>query len=92
VWRPDFDALTATGYNSDGKLTELEKPTEARTASTLNTTAKDHALFVGAVLNGKGLKHATLREMETPQIALDPEYRICIKHEPSQLSKNLFGD
>jgi hypothetical protein len=22
VWRPDFDALTATGYNSDGKPTE----------------------------------------------------------------------
>jgi len=90
VWRPDFDALTATGYDSDGKPTELEKPTEALAASTLNTTAKDYALFVEAVLNGQGLKPATLREMETPEIALDPECRICIKHEPKQLSKNLF--
>jgi CubicO group peptidase (beta-lactamase class C family) len=90
VWRPDFDALTATGHDSDGKPTELEKPTEAGAASTLNTTAKDYALFVEAVLNGKGLKPATLREMETPEIALDPECRICIKHEPKQLSKNLF--
>ena len=90
VWRPDFDALTATGHDSDGKPTELWKPAEALAASTLNTTAKDYALFVEAVLNGKGLKPATLREMETPEIALDPECRICIKHEPKRLSKNLF--
>jgi len=90
VWRPDFDALTATGYDSDGKPTKLWKPTEAGAASTLNTTANDYALFVEAVLTGKGLKPATLREMETPEIALDPECRICIKHEPKQLSKNLF--
>src|SRR5438874_5110422 len=90
VWRPDFDALTATGYASDGKPTELWKPTEAGAASSLNTTAKDYALFVEAVLTRKGLKSATLREMETPEIALDPACRICIKHEPKQLSKNLF--
>jgi CubicO group peptidase (beta-lactamase class C family) len=90
VWRPDFDALTATGHDSDGKPTELWKPAEALAASTLNTTAQDYALFVEAVLNGEGLKPATLREMETPEIALDPECRICIKHEPKQLSKNLF--
>ena len=90
VWRPDFDARTATGHDSDGKPAELWKPKEAGAASTLNTTAKDYALFVEAVLNGKGLKPATLHEMETSQIALDPECRICIKREPKQLSTNLF--
>ncbi|HKN76773.1 MAG TPA: serine hydrolase domain-containing protein [Candidatus Acidoferrum sp.] len=90
VWRPDFDALTATGHDANGKPAGLWKPKEAGAASTLNTTAKDYALFVEAVLNGKGLQPATLHEMETPQIALDPECRICIKREPKQLSKNLF--
>ncbi len=90
VWRPDFDAVTATGHDSGGKAVELWKPKEALTASSLNTTAKDYARFVEAVLNGKGLKPATLREMETPQIPLDPECRICLKHEPKQLSTNLF--
>jgi CubicO group peptidase (beta-lactamase class C family) len=90
VWRPDFDALTATGHDSDGNPAELWKPKEAGAASTLNTTAKDYALFVEAVLNGKGLRPATFHEMETPQIALDPECRICIKHQPKQLSTNLF--
>jgi CubicO group peptidase (beta-lactamase class C family) len=68
----------------------LWKPTEAGAASTLNTTAGDYARFVDAVLNGKGLKPGTLGEMETPQVALDPECRICTRHEPKQLSKNLF--
>ncbi|MBV8866302.1 MAG: beta-lactamase family protein [Acidobacteriaceae bacterium] len=46
VWRPEFDALTATGHAADGKPTPVWKPMEAGAASTLNTTAKDHALFV----------------------------------------------
>jgi CubicO group peptidase (beta-lactamase class C family) len=90
VWRTDFDALTATGHDDHGTPVELWKPTEAGAASTLNTTAKDYALFVDAILTGKGLKRSTLREMETPQVALDPECRICIKREPKELSKNLF--
>jgi CubicO group peptidase (beta-lactamase class C family) len=90
VWRPDFDALTATGYDRDGKPAELWKPKEAGAASSLNTTAKDYALFVDAILNRKGLKPSTLYDMETPQVALDPECRICIKREPKELSKNLF--
>ncbi|HUE44091.1 MAG TPA: serine hydrolase domain-containing protein [Candidatus Sulfotelmatobacter sp.] len=90
VWRTEFDALTATGHDSDGKPVDLWKPKEAGAASTLNTTARDYALFVAAVLHGVGLKAATLREMETPQVALDPACRICITQEPKALSKNLF--
>jgi CubicO group peptidase (beta-lactamase class C family) len=90
VWRPDFDERTATGHDADGKPVRLWKPKEAGAASTLNTTVKDYALFVEAVLNRKGLKAATLREMETPQIALDPDCRICIDREPNALSATLF--
>ena len=90
VWKSEFDALTATGHDGDGKPEKKWKPDEAGAASTLNTTAKDYALFVAAVLNGVGLKAAMLREMETPQVALDPECRICVKKEPKELSKNLF--
>src|SRR5258708_481437 len=67
VWRPDFDAQTATGYDSDGKPTELWKPTEAGAASTLNTTAKDYALFVVASVSGKRVKPAALPRMETTE-------------------------
>lgn len=90
VWRPEFDALTATGHDENGAPTKKWKPDEAGAASTLNTTAKDYALFVEAILNGKGLNPATLREMETPQIALDPDCRICTNRKPTQLSTALF--
>ena len=63
---------------------------EAGAASSLNTTARDYALFVDAVLNGKGLSSSVLRQMETPEIALDPTCRICVKQEPKELSKTLF--
>lgn len=88
----DFDALTATGHHADGKPVEKWKPKEAGSAPSLNTTAKDYALFLDAILNGKGLKRRTLHEMETPQVALDPECRICIKQEPKELSKNLLWE
>jgi CubicO group peptidase (beta-lactamase class C family) len=90
VWRPDFDSLTATGYDAKGVPGDLWKPKEAGVASSLNTTARDYALFVDAILNGRGLSPSILHEMETPQIALDPNCRICIKQEPHELSKNLF--
>jgi CubicO group peptidase (beta-lactamase class C family) len=90
VWRPDFDERTATGHDGDGKPVRLWKPKEAGAASSLNTAVKDYAPFVEAVLNRKGLKAATLREMETQQIALDPDCRICIDREPKELSATLF--
>ena len=90
VWRPDFASLTATGYNAKEEPVDPEKPKEAGAASSLNTTARDYALFVDAILNGKGLSPSTLHQMETPQVALDPQCRICIKQEPKELSKNLF--
>jgi CubicO group peptidase (beta-lactamase class C family) len=90
VWRSDFDQKTATGHDDHGKPVPLWKPNESLAASSLNTTAGDYALFVEALLNRKGLKRATLREMETPQIALDPECTNCTEREPKELSKTLF--
>jgi CubicO group peptidase (beta-lactamase class C family) len=90
VWRAGFDERTATGHNEDGKPVALWKPKEGLAASSLNTTAMDYALFIEAVLNRKGLKSATFREIETPQIALNPECRICTDRQPKELSTTLF--
>jgi CubicO group peptidase (beta-lactamase class C family) len=90
VWRPDFDQRTATGHDSDRAPQDLWKPKEAGAASTLNTTARDYALFVAAVANGVGLKRSTFREMETPQIAVNPECTNCTDKSPRELSKTIF--
>jgi CubicO group peptidase (beta-lactamase class C family) len=90
VWRPEFDQHTATGHDSDGTPQDLWKPKEAGATSTLNTTAHDYALFVAAIVNGVGLKPDTFREMETPQIAVDPECTNCTERTPKELSKTIF--
>ena len=90
VWREDYDAHTATGHDGDGQAREKYKPKEANAASSLHTTAGDYALFMEALLNGTGLKRATLQEMEKPQIAVDPECTNCTERAPKELSKSVF--
>jgi CubicO group peptidase (beta-lactamase class C family) len=90
VWRPEFDAQTATGHDSDGHPGEKWKPQDANAASSLQTTAGDYSRFVEAVLNGKGLKPVTLRESEKPQIAVDPACTNCTDRAAGELSKEVF--
>jgi CubicO group peptidase (beta-lactamase class C family) len=90
VWRPDYDARTATGHDASGEPGEKRKPNEANAAASLHTTAGDYARFVEALLNGTGLKEKTLREMEGPQIAVDPACTNCTERTPKELSKSVF--
>ena len=70
VWRQDYDARTAIGHDKDGKAQGKWKPKEANPASSLQTTALDYARFMTALLDGKGLNADTLKQMETPQTAV----------------------
>ena len=90
VWREDYDARTATGHDTGGQPGEKFKPKEANVAASLHTTAKDYAAFLEALMNGKGLKKNTLKEMERPQVAVDPECTNCTEQEPKTLSKSVF--
>jgi len=90
IWRSDYDARTATGHNADGDPEEKWKPNDPNPAASLQTTAKDYALFVEAVLRGTGLRPGTVKEMETPQIAVDPDCVSCMEKTPAQLSKAVF--
>ena len=90
TWRSDFDARTAYGHDVDGNPGTIRKDDQFNAAASLNTTAHDYALFLAAILNGTGLQPATLREMETPQIAVDPECTNCTDRAPKELSKTIF--
>ena len=70
TWQPVFESDYAMGHTTTGELYEKDKDNEARSASTLETTADDYALFVEAVLKGRLLKPATTKEMFTPQIRI----------------------
>jgi CubicO group peptidase (beta-lactamase class C family) len=90
VWRSDYDSRSATGHNEDAQPGDKYKPSDANAASSLHTTGADYARFVEAVLNGKGLKRETLREMEKPQIAVDPACTNCTDRAAGELSKEVF--
>jgi CubicO group peptidase (beta-lactamase class C family) len=90
VAQPDWAVDAATGYNSSKAGFPLGTGAQANAAASLITTAHDYALFLEAVLSGRGLKPATLRAMETPQIAVDPTCTNCTDHAPKSLSTDLF--
>ena len=90
VWRDEFDSRTASGHDVDAKALDKYKPKEPNAASSLHTTARDYATFLNALLTGKGLKPTTLREMEKPQIAVNPECTNCTDRVPKELSQSVF--
>ena len=82
---------TTPGYSSSLKPRDPIKSLDGNAASSLLTNAHDYALFVEAILNGRGLKPATLQQMETPQIAVDPTCTNCAdRPAPTTLSREIF--
>ena len=91
VWNPAMGSDMAVGHRKGGAAQQLAKIEQANAASSLQTTAEDYALFLQAVLEGKGLQPATLREMETPQIAVSTTCIFCLEDTGSaKLSTEIF--
>jgi CubicO group peptidase (beta-lactamase class C family) len=91
VWEPAFEKNVAVGHKANGMPVDLLKAERANAASSLVTTAEDYAIFLDAILNGVGLQPSTMREMETPQIAVDPSCINCVEGAPSgKLSTTMF--
>jgi CubicO group peptidase (beta-lactamase class C family) len=90
VWRPDYDARSASPHDGAAQPGDKFKPKVSNAAASLHTTAGDYALFVEALLNGTGLSKKTLKEIEQPQIAVNPECTNCTERVPKQLSTTLF--
>ena len=83
VWQERYETLKATAHNADGELRGKNKQLEARAASSLQTTALDYAKFVTAVMNHKGIKEATVREMLRPQVKVDEGCVNCVEGKNS---------
>ena len=91
VWNPSFENEVAVGHAVGGDPVDLFKADHANAAASLQTTAEDYAIFLDAVLQKKGLQPATLRDMEAPQIAVDPACENCVEGTPSgKLSTSIF--
>ncbi|UDL89077.1 beta-lactamase family protein [Mesorhizobium sp. PAMC28654] len=68
VWRADFEADYAVPHDAELVPGNKQRPSKARSASTLHTTAADYARFLQAVLSGARLKPETAKLWLSPQI------------------------
>ncbi|OJJ20778.1 hypothetical protein BKI52_09345 [marine bacterium AO1-C] len=71
VWQDSFDSDYATPHDYLSCTKPKNKPRKVNIASSLQTTASDYARLMLAILNKKGLKSRTFKDILRPQIKLD---------------------
>jgi len=83
IWQDSYDNLKVFKHDQVGIVSGRNQPqgghAEAikeggNAAASLCTTATDYAKFVIAILNGKGLKKETWKQMLTPQVRVNEKY------------------
>jgi CubicO group peptidase (beta-lactamase class C family) len=68
VWRDDFAANLADGWNDQGQPQEHDQRSKVRVAGSMDTTISDLAKFTAALVRGDGLSRASRTEMTKPQL------------------------
>lgn len=63
MWRPDFAANLADGWDEAGKPEPHDQRSRVRAAGSMDTTIEDFARFSAAVIRGDGLSPAARSEM-----------------------------
>jgi CubicO group peptidase (beta-lactamase class C family) len=70
VWEPRFESDFANGYDEYGRSLGPEKRTQPDAAGSMQTTLRDYATFLSAVMSGKVLEAKTTAEMLRSQVAI----------------------
>lgn len=88
VWLPEYERLAVYGHNPANVVAPRRKPATG-TIATLHTTALDYARFVIAMMNGGGLKPATLNAMLSTQSTIDESCFTCLSSSAGRTSRSL---
>jgi CubicO group peptidase (beta-lactamase class C family) len=75
VWEDRFESDYANGYDEYGRNIGPERRPTADAAGSMQTTPRDFAQFLLAVMNGKGLKPKTRELMLSPQIQIQAKHQ-----------------
>jgi len=70
VWKPEFDTDFANGYDEYGRSLGPEKRSVPDAAGSMQTTLRDYARFLRAILRHDVLSGETTAEMLSPQVAI----------------------
>ncbi len=68
LWRDDFAANLADGWNDRGQPQEHDQRSKVRAAGSMDTTISDLSKFVAALVRGDGLSSGARAEMTKPQL------------------------
>jgi CubicO group peptidase (beta-lactamase class C family) len=80
VWESRFESDFANGYDAWGRSLGPERRRTADAAGSMQTTLRDYASFLQALLQGRTLRPKTREEMLSPQV------QILSKHQFPSLS------
>jgi CubicO group peptidase (beta-lactamase class C family) len=67
-WRPDFRPNLADGWNDQGQPQEHDERSNVRVAGSMDTTIRDLAQFIAALVRGDGLSRASRAAMVEPSL------------------------
>ena len=70
IWRPDFAANLADGWEIDGKAVPHDERSRVRAAGSMDTTITDLANFAAALVSGQGLSKTARAELLRPNLAI----------------------
>ena len=75
VWEDRFESDFANGYDEYGRSLGPERRKDANAAGSMQTTPRDFAQFMLAVLQGNGLSKQTRELMLSPQIQISSKHQ-----------------
>jgi CubicO group peptidase (beta-lactamase class C family) len=78
VWRNDFAANLADGWNDQGQPQEHDQRSKVRVAGSMDTTISDLSKFVAALVRGDGLSAASRAEMTMPQLHISTAHQFPV--------------
>lgn len=70
IWRPDFAANLADGWDEAGKTEPHDERSKVRAAGSLDTTIADFARFAAAYMRGDGLSAKSRAELVQPTLPI----------------------
>lgn len=70
IWRPDFRANLADGWDINGKIEPHDERSAVRAAGSMDTTIEDFVRFAAAFARGEGLSAASRAEIVRPQLPI----------------------
>jgi len=91
VWQPAFDSDFANGYDEYGRSLGPEKRAHPNAAGSMQTTLRDYATFLSALMHSKPLGIPTTGQLFNRQIAIHSAHEFPSLDEATSTASDTIG-